>query len=200
MIPPPDAASTESDSTSRPSALTIEVPEWAWNHQGEVFESTEEKMAVAVELAERNVAEGGGPFGAAVFTRDGRFIAPGVNRVVPSSIAVAHAEIVAIGLAGQVLRTWDIASIDRFELVSSTEPCAMCLGAVPWSGVEHLVCGARDSDARSVGFDEGNKPPGWVDDLVDAGIRVTRDVLRDRAVGVLKSYASGGGAIYNGGS
>ncbi len=157
-------------------------------------------MAVVVELAERNVAEGGGPFGAAVFTTDGQFVAPGVNRVVPSSIPVAHAEIVAIGLAGQTLGTWDIATLGRFELFSSTEPCAMCLGAVPWSGVQHLVCGARDSDARRVGFDEGNKPPDWVGDLGRAGIEVTQDVLRDRAVAVLKSYASGGGAIYNGGS
>lgn len=155
-------------------------------------------MAVAIELAEQNVVEGGGPFGAAVFTADGAFVAPGVNRVVPSSVAVAHAEIIAIGMAGQVLGSWDIATQGRFELYTSTEPCAMCLGAVPWSGVEHLACGARDSDARSVGFDEGNKPPNWVSDLVDAGIRVSRDVLRERATAVLQSYASSGGAIYNG--
>lgn len=155
-------------------------------------------MAVAVELAERNAVEGGGPFGAAVFSGDGAFVAPGVNRVVPSSVAVAHAEIVAIGLAGQVLGSWDIAAHGRFELYTSTEPCAMCLGAVPWSGVEHLVCGARDGDARAVGFDEGNKPSDWVTDLVGAGIRVTRDVLRERAAAVLQSYASSGGAIYNG--
>lgn len=155
-------------------------------------------MAVAVELAEQNVADGGGPFGAAVFTVDGAFVAPGVNRVVPSSVAVAHAEIIAIGLAGQVVGSWDIANRGRFELFTSTEPCAMCLGAVPWSGVEHLACGARDSDARAVGFDEGHKPPNWVAELVDGGIRVSRDVLRDRAAAVLQGYASAGGAIYNG--
>lgn len=155
-------------------------------------------MAVAVELAERNVAEGGGPFGAAVFTSAGAFVAPGVNRVVPSAVPVAHAEIVAIGLAGQVVGSWDIATRGSYELYTSTEPCAMCLGAVPWSGVQHLICGARDSDARSVGFDEGSKPPEWESDLVDAGIRVSRDVLRDRAVAVLQSYASSGGTIYNG--
>lgn len=181
-----------------PAALTIDVPSWAWRRRGQVFESVEQRMAVAIELAEENVAEGGGPFGAAVFTVDGTFVAPGVNRVVPSAVAVAHAEIIAIGLAGQVVGTWDIAARGRFELFTSTEPCAMCLGAVPWSGVEHLACGARDSDARSVGFDEGIKPANWAADLADAGIRVSRDIHRARAAAVLQSYASAGGAIYNG--
>lgn len=155
-------------------------------------------MAVAIGLAEQNVAEGGGPFGAAVFTSEGAFVAPGVNRVVPSAVPIAHAEIVAIGLAGQVVGSWDIAARGRFELYTSTEPCAMCLGAVPWSGVEHLICGARESDARAVGFDEGSKPPNWVGDLERSGIRVSQDVLRDRAAVVLQGYASSGGAIYNG--
>lgn len=179
-------------------SLTIDVPAWAWDRRGEVFDSLDERMSVAIELAERNVAEGGGPFGAAVFSADGAFIAPGVNRVVPASVPIAHAEIVAIGLAAQTLGSWDIASLGTFELVSSTEPCAMCLGAVPWSGVSHLACGARDSDARSVGFDEGHKPAQWVAQLEGSGIEVSRDVLRDRAVAVLQSYASQGGAIYNG--
>jgi hypothetical protein len=30
-------------------------------------------------------------------------------------------------------------------------------GAVPWSGVRRLACGARDEDASDIGFDEGPK-------------------------------------------
>lgn len=176
----------------------IDVPEWAWERSGNVFATLEERMAHVVTLAERNVAEGGGPFGAAVFTADGVFVAPGINRVVLSSVPIAHAEIVAIGLAAQTIGSWDIGALGAYQLVSSTEPCAMCLGAVPWSGVTHLVCGARDEDARAVGFDEGNKPAGWVDSLESSGIAVTRDVLRDRAAAVLNGYATSGGAIYNG--
>jgi tRNA(Arg) A34 adenosine deaminase TadA len=47
-------------------------------------------------------------------------------------------------------------------MVVSTEPCALCLGAIPWSGIRRLVCGARDEDARSIGFDEGEKVPYWI--------------------------------------
>ena len=180
--------------------LIIDVPPWAWERTGQVVDSLDGRMDIAIELAEANVAEGGGPFGAAIFGDDGTFIAPGVNRVVPSSVPIAHAEIVAIGLAAQFLGTWNISSLGTFELVSSTEPCAMCLGAVPWSGVAHLACGARDSDARAVGFDEGHKPEDWVEHLESVGIMVTRDVQRERAAAVLHGYASKGGAIYNGGS
>lgn len=155
-------------------------------------------MALVTELVRRNIAEGGGPFAAAVFDRSGRLVAPGVNRVVPDSAPIAHAEIVAIAAAGQRLGSWDLRSRGRFELVTSTEPCAMCLGAVPWSGVSSLVIGARDADAREVGFDEGHKPEGWLATLVDRGIEVVRDVGRDDVVALLGHYARSGGPIYNG--
>ena len=73
----------------------------------------------------------------------------------------------------------------------------MCLGAIPWSGVRGLVCGARDADARGIGFDEGAKPTDWVEALESRGIRVRQDVCRDEAVAVLREYAENGGPIYN---
>ena len=42
-----------------------------------------------------------------------------------------------------------------FELFTSCEPCAMCLGASLWSGVKRMVCGATKDDAQAIGFDEG---------------------------------------------
>ena len=76
----------------------------------------------------------------------------------------------------------------------------MCLGAVPWSGVRSLVCGARDEDARSIGFDEGDKPGDWVASLSGRGIRVQRDVCRAAAAGVLRDYIASGGKLYNPGA
>ncbi|MEZ5225306.1 MAG: hypothetical protein R2710_01135 [Acidimicrobiales bacterium] len=65
--------------------------------------------------------------------------------------------------------------------------------------MQRLVCGARDEDARSVGFDEGHKPSDWVERLVADGIEVVVDVERSAATKVLTDYASQGGSIYNGG-
>ena len=73
----------------------------------------------------------------------------------------------------------------------------MCLGAIGWSGVRQLVCGARDEDARKVGFDEGIKPANWEEELGKGGVTVIRDVLREQASEVLESYVKKGGLIYN---
>lgn len=75
----------------------------------------------------------------------------------------------------------------------------MCFGAIPWSGVSQLICGARDEDARAIGFDEGPKLTDWVSALNSRGITVRRDVLREEAVAVLREYSSSGGVIYNAG-
>ena len=73
----------------------------------------------------------------------------------------------------------------------------MCLGATPWSGVSTLIVGARDEDARAIGFDEGSKPDDWVAYLEGRGIGVQLDVLRDEAADVLREYMRTGGEIYN---
>lgn len=161
----------------------------------------EDRMRVAVDLARRNVEEGtGGPFGAAIFDLERHtLVAPGVNLVVGSGFSGAHAEMMAFAVAQQVLSSHDLGGegVPPCELVTSVEPCAMCFGATPWSGVRQVVCGARDEDARAIGFDEGPKVEDWAAALESRGIRVIVDVLRADARTVLEDYARGGGPIYN---
>ena len=192
----------EGTSSAHPE-VTLRLPGWVGETSGGglVLPSVEDRMRFVVELSRLNVRNGtGGPFGAAIFESDtGRLLAPGVNLVVGSGCSVFHAEMVAIMVAQRAVGTFDLGGEDLppYELVASTEPCAMCLGATPWSGVRHLVCGARDEDARAVGFDEGVKPTFWVRALQERGITVERDVLREEAAGVLREYADRGGEIYN---
>ena len=188
--------------SDHPTEARIELPFW-WADAvpGEIYADTDDdRMSFVLSLAARNVAEEtGGPFGSAIFeTGTGRLVAAGVNLVVASTMAIAHAEMVAIAMAGVAIDSHDLAALGATELVATTEPCAMCLGAVGWSGVTRLVCGARDEDARAVGFDEGAKPEHWVSDLEAAGIEVVQDVHRVDAARVLVEYAESGGLIYNG--
>jgi tRNA(Arg) A34 adenosine deaminase TadA len=161
----------------------------------------EARMNFVISLARRNIEEHtGGPFAAAVFDlTTHRLVAPGVNRVTSQNCSSAHAEVMAISIAQKQLQNYDLgaARMPRCELVTSTEPCAMCLGAVPWSGVRALVCGARGEDACAIGMDEGAKPTDWVGELERRGITVTRDVCREAAAAVLNDYLASGGTIYN---
>jgi tRNA(Arg) A34 adenosine deaminase TadA len=159
-------------------------------------------MRLVIELSERNIREkNGGPFAAAVFDDKGVLIAPGVNLVESANCSILHAEMVAIAFAQKTLNRFDLSNGGKlkYQLVASTEPCAMCYGAIPWSGVNSLVCGARDQDARSIGFDEGPKLKNWIEELQKRNIAVQCDVLRKQAAAVLKTYSTLGGTIYNSG-
>lgn len=183
--------------------LRFELPDWMQHLIGKdkiVCPSLEDRMRFAIRLSWENVEQQtGGPFGAAVFDSDGVLVAPGINIVTASNCSVLHAEIVALMLAQKVLGRYDIgnASRGRYDLVATTQPCAMCFGAIPWSGVSRLVCGGRDEDARRIGFDEGPKPENWIAGLESRGIAVVQDVLRKEAVDVLQRYAQLGRPIYN---
>ncbi|MDH5640742.1 MAG: nucleoside deaminase [Nitrospira sp.] len=158
-------------------------------------------MRFVVEVASMNVArDTGGPFAAAVFeTNSGRLVAVGMNLVVSTNCSLAHAELVALANAQHAVRNFDLgaASLPAHELVTSSEPCAMCYGAIPWSGVRRVLCGARAGDAEAIGFDEGPKPKRWIAELEQRGITVLRDLCRAEAVAVLQRYKKNGGTIYN---
>jgi len=182
--------------------VTLRLPGWVEDLlEDKVYPTVEDRMRLAIELSRTNVHSGtGGPFGAAIFEREtGRLIAPGINLVTSLACSVFHAEMVAFMVAQQRVGDFDLGGPGHpsYELVASTQPCAMCLGATPWSGVRHLVCGASAEDAEEIGFDEGMKPSHWVRSLEERGITVEQDVLRDEAASVLREYAERGGEIYN---
>jgi tRNA(Arg) A34 adenosine deaminase TadA len=177
--------------------FAFSLPDWALPlTQTRVAPEPEARMRFVLELLREQLERGsGGPFSAAIFAADGRLLALGLNLVEPAQCSLLHAEMVAIALAQQALGQRDLAGC---ELVCSAEPCAMCFGAIPWSGVARVICGARDADARAIGFDEGAKLPDWQLALEQRGISVLRDVLREEAAALLQDYARRGGAIYNG--
>lgn len=185
------------------NSFTFSLPDWidTFIDSKKTYSSMEERMELVIELSRLNIKnKTGGPFGAAIFDlKNNKLIAPGVNLVTTAGSSVLHAEIVAIMMAQSSLDQYDLSENGmELELVASTEPCAMCFGSIPWSGVKQLICGARDEDARKIGFDEGPKMNDWSTHLEERGIKVIKDVLRDKAASILNSYVQNGGEIYNG--
>lgn len=180
----------------------LELPHWVqpfvadWKRP---LETVEQRMALAVALSGENIdRKTGGPFGAIVFDEQGgRLLGVGVNVVTQSGMSLAHAEMVALSLAQAAVSTWNLGTVGGVQLVTSCEPCAMCFGAVPWSGVHSLVWGAQREDAEACGFDEGSKPADWRDKLESRGIATQDAILRKEAVDVLARYVHSDGTIYN---
>jgi len=168
----------------------------------EAHRDLEQRVRFVIRLARLNMEhETGGPFAAAVYEADaGRLVSAGVNRVVPMHCSTAHAEVMALSLAQKKLATFDLgaAGLPRHQLVVSWRPCAMCYGAVLWSGVRSLaIAGSDDAMEQLTGFDEGPIHPQWREELAARGIELFDNVLPDEAIAVFEEFHRRGALVYN---
>jgi tRNA(Arg) A34 adenosine deaminase TadA len=187
-----------------PTSVTLTLPPWLEKITARdvVLPDPEERMRWVIGLSRRNVEEkSGGPFAAAVFAcGSGRLLAASVNRVEPLNCSPAHAEVMAFAFSQRRLGTYDLGADTAApcELVTSSQPCLMCLGATLWSGVTRLAFAANAEDVAGVlGFDEGPLPRDWRGELQKRGITVMGEFLRAEAVAVLQLYKKMQGTVYN---
>jgi tRNA(Arg) A34 adenosine deaminase TadA len=182
----------------------VDYPAWVddsidWNAR---YTSDEERMRLAIAVSRENVErDTGGPFGAAIFeSESGRLVSVGMNSVVRLNNCTLHAEMVAFMTAQRRLGSFTLNApqLPSHDLVTSCEPCAMCLGATLWSGVRRVVFGAGREDAARLQFDEGPVFPESYRYLEERGVTIVRGVLRSEAAEVLERYRAKAGTIYNG--
>lgn len=183
-----------------PSHLSFTLPDWVTPHVAAWPEALDDdgRMRLVLGLARESVErDAGGPFAAAVFA-EGHVVAVGINRVLPEENSLLHAEVVAIMLAERHYASHDLSrsGLPVLTLVSSCEPCAMCLGAVLWSGLRRVVSGALREDAERAGFDEGPVFPASHQYLEARGIELVHGVLREEARRLFTQYRARGGRLY----
>ena len=180
------------------------LPDWVVpfvdGYEGPLATSAD-RMALVHQLADRNHQAGnGGPFAAVVADpATGELISVGVNVVLSSGLSSSHAEVTAISLAQVAVGSWDLAgSRPGLELVVNWRPCAMCFGAVLWSGVQRLVVAGDGPELEQLtGFDEGPVVADWAEQLARRGIEVEQDVLRDGALATYTAYSRSRALVYN---
>lgn len=103
----------------------------------------------ASEIAINGMRNGdGGPFGS-VIVKDNQIIGKGNNQVLRSHDATAHAEIVAIRDASQLLKSHDLSGSVLF---TNCEPCPMCLSAIYWANIDKVYYVNSRKDAADIGF------------------------------------------------
>jgi tRNA(Arg) A34 adenosine deaminase TadA len=184
----------------------LSLPRWAIDELKRLpthLKTIEEQMREVIRFSKLNIDhETGGPFAAGVFEiESGRIVTIGVNRVINHRCSSAHAEVMALSLAQQSLNHFDLGSghLPEHRLVVNWRPCAMCYGAVVWSGVRALVIAGAGSELEEItGFDEGPIHPQWRLELEQRGIEVTEDILGAEAIKVFHQFRDSGALVYNG--
>jgi len=185
--------------------ITLSIPDWVARELSsypEHLPTHEDRMRMIIHFSKLNFEYGtGGPFAAGVFEQNtGKIISIGVNIVVPSNCSSAHAEIMALSIAQKKRKTFDLGSpgMVSHELVVNWRPCAMCYGAVLWSGIRLLViAGSGKVLEKITGFDEGPIHPDWKEELKKRNIDVIDNVLSEEACKVFHAFTEGNGFVYN---
>jgi tRNA(Arg) A34 adenosine deaminase TadA len=114
----------------------------------------QELLERAVALAWEARRRGDHPFGALLLTPDGAVV-EARNSVVTGADPTGHAETNLVRLAGPLGGGILAAS----TLYTSTEPCAMCAGAIYWSGIGRVVFALSAEDLTAMVEEEGGIPP-----------------------------------------
>jgi len=179
------------------------VGEWERQHQDKRYHQLDDRLRFTLELAKENILrKTGGPFSAVIFQDTiGEVVSIGVNHVIAENCSMAHAEIMAIMAAQKKLHAFDLGSpeMPSYHLISSAQPCAMCTGAIPWSGIRKLTYISPKEDVQDIlGFDEGPLHPQWVQEFKKRHIDIQEGSFQEEAKAILILYKKLGGPIYNG--
>lgn len=105
-------------------------------------------MNIALELAKKAGESGEVPVGAVIVDKNGDIVAKAYNLRETQKNAVAHAELIAIENACDILGGWRLSGC---TLYVTLEPCPMCAGAIVNSRIDRVVFGAYDMQAGCCG-------------------------------------------------
>lgn len=104
-------------------------------------------MQEALLYAKKGASLGEIPVGALIVHKDGRILAKSHNKSIANSDPSAHAEILAMRQAGQILQNY---RLQDSYLVVTLEPCLMCTGAIREARLLGVIFGAYDERAGAV--------------------------------------------------
>ena len=113
----------------------------------------EELMRKAIELSKENVANGGGPFGAVIATKEGEIIATGVNRVTSSCDPCSCREVSAIRAAAAKLGDIQPQRIRNLYFMR-TLPDVVWVPSIRLMTGQKCIMGTTRPDAKNIGFDD----------------------------------------------
>jgi tRNA(Arg) A34 adenosine deaminase TadA len=115
--------------------------------ENELTARDEELLRASFEVALRAAAAGNNPFGAILADHEGKILMEAENTVVTENDITGHAELNLVRMTsekslGDMLRSC--------TLYASSEPCAMCSGAIYWGNIGRVVYGLSQERFYSI--------------------------------------------------
>jgi tRNA(Arg) A34 adenosine deaminase TadA len=149
------------------------------------MEQHEPFLREAIALSKSAVQNGDEPFGA-VLVKGSEVILRAENSVFTGRDMTNHAELNLVKLAA---KHYDSAFLADCTLYTSTEPCAMCSGAIYWSGIGQMVFACSETrlgQIAGIGLDVPSRA------VLQTGARKVRVVgptdLEDEAAEVHQAF------------
>ena len=144
-------------------------------------ETDEKWMSLAIQQAQSAGQLDEVPIGSCVVGVDGMLIAAAFNRSITDHDPTAHAEILAIRMAGERLTNYRLIGTTVY---STIEPCAMCAGALVNARISRLVYGAKDERFGAVDTHFGI----GLTDALNHRIEVVGGVLEDECRSLMQNF------------
>ena len=137
-------------------------------------------MKEALKEAYKAYNKGETPIGA-IIVKDNKIISRAHNRIEELKDGTAHAEILAIKKAAEILGGWRLINCDLYVTM---EPCIMCSGAIVNSRIKNIVIGTKNIKNLKIEKQHEFK----IDYYKDNNIEVTFDILKDECSHILKQF------------
>ncbi|MDG1936453.1 MAG: nucleoside deaminase [Paracoccaceae bacterium] len=141
-------------------------------------------MDIALQEAQAAASRGEVPVGAVVVSPNGSIISRASNRTIEKNDPSAHAEMLAIRAACELLGQDRLAG---YDLYVTLEPCAMCAGVIAAARISRLYYGA--SDKKSGAVEQGARI--FTHPQSHHKPEIYPGVGEDEAAGLLKAFFAG---------
>jgi len=145
-------------------------------------ENLDQAMIEALKIAHKKET----PFGAVLIDIDFKVLAAAANSS-SSDGPLAHAEMNLLKNAGSQL-----GDLSKYALVSTCEPCPMCMGAILWHGIEKVYFGASIADASKY-ISQLKITAKEVAEKSGKNTEVEGGILRNRCIELFKFFYSSSG-------
>lgn len=153
----------------------------------------EQFIKATINLARQAREKGNEPFGSCL-VKDGQIILTAENTIHTENDPTKHAE---TNLVSQAARLFDTTTLSESILYTSTEPCAMCAGAIYWAGIRTVVFGCSIPKLNRIA---GPSLSISCREVFAAGVETTQvigPILEDEAITVHQGFWQQKSAVKN---